>query len=195
MVFARLVVLGVVMSVVTVLGFSHGDSTSSSDGWSQVVSADSSFRAESDVALTAWALGRFEEAGLTLPEVTLHFHDEKTQCRGHQGYFEPGRPHRIDVCGFNWNRFLVTPRKVMVHELAHAWVHDNLDPRAREQFLELRSLEAWRATDATWAEQGMEHAAEIMAWGLMDEEISMTSVGESDPSDLAEAYGLLTGIE
>jgi hypothetical protein len=28
-----------------------------------------------------------------------------------------------------------------------------------------------------------------MAWGLMDEEISMTSVGESDPSDLAEAYG------
>jgi hypothetical protein len=193
MVLARIALLGVVMSVATVLGSPGGDAAPSSDGWGQVVSTDSTFRAQADVALTEWALGRFEEAGLTLPDLTLNFHDEKSRCRGHQGYFEPGSPHRIDICGFNWNRFLVTPRKVMLHELAHAWVHDNLDPRARDEFLELRGLDSWSSSHAIWAEQGMEHAAEIMAWGLMDEEISMTSVGGADPQNLGAAFRLLTG--
>jgi hypothetical protein len=165
---------------------------SPSTSWEDVVASGSVFRDESDVALTEWALGRFEQAGLESPEAVLAFHDEKTACEGHTGYFHPGSPHQIDICGFNWDRFLVTPRKVILHELGHAWAHDNLDEMTRREFLALRGLDLWQSGEAPWGEQGQEHAAEIMAWGLIDEDISMTSIGGSDPKQLAEAYELLT---
>jgi hypothetical protein len=158
----------------------------------EVVSHDSRFRDDSDLALTEWALDRFGQAGLALPEVSLVFHDEKETCQGQNGYFHPGSPYRIDICGFNWDRFLVTPRKVILHELAHVWVHENLDEHARNEFLDLRGLEVWQNGKAPWAEQGQEHAAEIIAWRLMDEEISMTSIGEHESSNLAEAFEFLT---
>jgi hypothetical protein len=158
----------------------------------EVVSPDSTFRDAADIALTEWALGRFEEAGLHLPQISLAFHDEEASCQGHNGYFHPGEPHRIDICGFNWDRFLVTPRKVILHELGHAWAHANLDARTRQEFVEMRGLETWHDQSSPWAEQGQEHAAEILAWGLMDEEISMASIGENDSSKLIEAYELLT---
>jgi hypothetical protein len=59
----------------------------------------------------------------------------------------------------------------------------------------MRDLEVWQDRQVPWAEQGQEHAAEILAWGLMDEEISMTSIGESDPAQLVVAYQILTSSE
>jgi hypothetical protein len=73
-------------------------------------------------------------------------------------------------------------------------VHENLDEHARNEFLDLRGLEVWQNGKAPWADQGQEHAAEIIAWGLMDEEISMTSIGEPESSDLAAAFEFLTSF-
>jgi hypothetical protein len=182
--------LGLAISVAGFVGL-FSDAPASS-AWVEVVSNDSRFRDDSDRALTVWALDRFEQAGLDLPAVSLAFHDEKGTCQGQNGYFHAGDPHRIDICGFNWDRFLVTPRKVILHELAHVWVHENLEDAARLEFLHLRGLEVWQDGNTAWADQGQEHAAEIIAWALMDEEISMTSIGETDSSRLVEAFDLLT---
>jgi hypothetical protein len=76
--------------------------------------------------------------------------------------------------------------------MGHVWAHENLDQKARQDFLEMRGLEVWNEPGAAWAEQGQEHAAEIIAWALMDEEISMMSIGSPDPALLVEAYELLT---
>jgi hypothetical protein len=155
----------------------------------------SGFRDEADVALARWAFDRFDQAGLELPPLSLSFHDDRTECEGHLGYFRPGTPPSIDICGFNWNRFLVTPKKTILHELAHAWSHQTLDSETRNQFLDARGLDTWQDDSVTWEEQGIEHAAEVIAWGLIDEDLLLTTIGETDSVQLAAAFELLTGKE
>ena len=151
------------------------------------------FRDESDVALARWAFDRFDRAGLELPEVSIAFHDDRVACDGHVGYYHSGEPASIDICGFNWDRFLVTPKKTILHELAHAWAQLSLDSETRSRFLDLRGLDIWQDKSVPWEEQGNEHAAEILAWGLMDEDLLLTSIGETGTLELAEAFELLTG--
>ena len=153
------------------------------------------FRDEADVALARWAFDRFDQAGLELPPLSLSFHDDRTECEGHVGYFRPGTPASIDICGFNWNRFLVTPKKTILHELAHAWAHQTLDGETRDLFLDARGLDTWQDHSVPWEEQGIEHAAEVIAWGLIDEDLLLTSIGETDSVQLAEGFELLTGRE
>jgi hypothetical protein len=187
----RLVLLGLTLSAAVLSVSAAGGERSSSSAWEAVVSTDSAFRDEADIALTEWALGRFVGAGLDLPRISLAFHDEKEPCQGQNGYFHPGDPYRIDICGFNWDRFLMTPRKVILHEMGHVWAHENLDAGTRQEFIEMRDLEIWEDRSAPWAEQGQEHAAEILAWALMDEEISTNSIGGSRLEELAAAYSFL----
>ena len=152
------------------------------------------FRDEADAALARWAFERFDQAGLELPPVSLSFHDDRAACEGYVGYFRPGAPASIDICGFNWNRFLVTPKKTILHELAHVWAHQTLDSETRKRFLDLRGLDTWQDNSVAWEEQGIEHAAEVIAWGLIDEDLLLTSIGETDALQLAEAFELLTGV-
>ena len=153
------------------------------------------FRDEADVALARWAFDRFDQAGLELPPLSLSFHDDRSECEGHVGYFYPGTPASIDICGFNWDRFLITPKKTILHELAHAWGHQTLDDETRNRFLDIRGLDTWQGNSVAWEEQGIEHAAEVIAWGLIDEDLLLTSIGEADSVQLAEAFELLTGRE
>ena len=153
------------------------------------------FRDEADVALARWAIDRFDQAGLELPPLSVSFHDDRTGCEGYVGYFRPGTPARIDICGFNWDRFLVTPKKTILHELAHAWSHQTLDSEMRNRFLDTRGLDTWQDKSVAWEEQGIEHAAEVIAWGLMDQDLLLTSIGETHSVQLAEAFELLTGRE
>ena len=156
---------------------------------------ESNFRDEVDVALARWAFDRFDQAGLELPSVSLSFHDDREACEGHVGYYRPGAPARIDICGFNWDRVLVTPKKTVLHELAHAWADQTLDSETRMRFLDLRELDIWHDNSVPWEERGFEHAAEIIAWGLMDEDLLLVSIGETDTRQLADAFELLTGKE
>jgi hypothetical protein len=159
----------------------------------EIAFGQSEFRDQADLALAQWAFDRFDQAGLELPSVALSFHDNRKACEGHVGYFRSGAPPRIDICGFNWDRFLVTPKKTVLHELAHAWADHTLESEARMRFLDLRGLDVWHDNSVPWEERGFEHAAEIIAWGLMEEDLLLTSIGETDTRQLAEAFELLTG--
>ncbi|MDX2466057.1 MAG: hypothetical protein QNL12_01990, partial [Acidimicrobiia bacterium] len=72
--------------------------------------------------LTLWALQRFEDAGLGIPSVDIHLHQDLAHCNGNRGIFSCGS-QRIDVC--------VTERNVVLHEIAHAWNLENLSESQR----------------------------------------------------------------
>jgi hypothetical protein len=152
------------------------------------------FRTKSDAALTEWALGRFQQAGLELPPLIIAFHDHKQPCQGHVGLYSSGSPARIDLCGFNWDRFLITPKKTILHELGHAWAGATLTEDMREEFVQFRGLDTWGNDRFPWAEQGSEQAAQIIAWALLDGELVMASIKNSDPQSLVQAYELLTSL-
>lgn len=153
------------------------------------------FRTNSDAALADWALGRFQQAGLELPLLIIAFHDDKQPCQGHVGLYRSGDTPRIDICGFNWDRFLITPKRTLLHELGHAWAGATLTEETREEFVQFRGLSTWGDDRFPWAEQGSEQAAEIIAWALLDDELVMASIRNSDPQDLREAYELLTSAQ
>ena len=149
-------------------------------------------RSDSDRALANWALARFDRAGLQLPPLSIAFHDDDAPCEGNFGYFRPLETLTVDVCGFNWNRFLVTPKRTILHELGHAWAHQNLTEETRLSFTHFRGLDEWDDDSKSWSDQGSEHTAEIIAWALMDEELRLSSIGDADPEVLVNAYELLT---
>jgi hypothetical protein len=151
------------------------------------------FRDESDAALTEWALGQFAQAGLRLPPLVVAFHDSKEPCGGHPGVFRSGTPARIDMCGFNWDRFIVKAKMTLLHELGHAWADHSLTAEARQRFVDSRALPTWGDDQWPWKEQGSEQAAETFAWALLDEEHRMSSIPDSQARTLAEAYLQLTG--
>lgn len=151
-----------------------------------------SFRSESDATLTQWALARFQRAGLQLPPLAIAFHDVKQPCDGHPGFYRSGTPAHIDICGFAWNQSPTAPKKTILHELAHAWDRHNLTEDIRLRFLRFRGLDTWGDEQTPWEEQGFEHAAEVIAWALMDRELDMVTIRDADPTTLAQAYELLT---
>jgi hypothetical protein len=151
------------------------------------------FRNQSDADLTAWALARFDRAGLVLPPLVISFHDDRQVCGGNFGLYRAGDPASVDICGFNWDRFVVTAKKTVLHELAHAWTQQTLSEQAREQFLALRDLDTWGDDEYPWEEQGSEQAAEIIAWALIDEELQLATINDAGPDALTRAYEQLTG--
>jgi hypothetical protein len=136
--------------------------------------------------LAAWAVGRFEAAGLELPPTEVHFHGDTDGCRGFLGYAQGGR---IDLCV----RLAMEagPQRLVLHELAHAWEGVTLDDACRDRFLALRGLDAWAGTDAEWKQRGIEQLAEIVAWGLADGAMGPMIDGDRDPEALIEAYDLV----
>jgi len=167
-------------------------------GWdarrSAVMAAhDFGFRSRSDAALAEWALTRFDRAGLVLPPLVLSFYDDRADCADNFGLYRSGAPVRVDICGFNWDRFVTMAKKTVLHELAHAWIGHTLSETAQENFLDLRGLNTWGDDEFPWAEQGSEQAAEILAWALMDEGLELTKFKSADPAALSQAYRHLTG--
>jgi hypothetical protein len=145
----------------------------------------------SDRLLVRWATGRFAEAGLDLPTaVVVEFAAEPSRCGGNTGIAVHGEVFpRIVLCTSGSAEVVVA--RTLLHELAHLWAEASLSDEDRGAFLELRGLEAWG--DGPWVARGSEHAAEIVTWALMDRELTMLTLPEHDPSDLAAGYRLLTG--
>ena len=150
-------------------------------------------------AMVEWALGRFEWAGLDLPDLRVEFKTAGCQSRG----LYNRNTQTIQICDGR--------KMTLLHELAHAWDHfATLD---RDGFLALRELEFYFGPSGTQAaDQGVEHIAEIVAWGLMDENTAVPGpaypsqpVAEYVPQlpglpnsgieELHEAFGYLTGID
>ncbi len=150
--------------------------------------------------LVDWAQTRFGEAGLELPDVDFLFHADMVTCHGHVGLFYL-TSRSLHMCCLDKHSIL--------HELAHAWAHHNLSDQQRAAFTTLRGLEGWNDDSLDWAERGAEHAAEIIAWALMDRNVlvqwvttidngtsqrtwRLLTIDDSGPDQLIEAYEFLT---
>ena len=146
-------------------------------------------------AMVEWALERFADAGLKLPDLEISF---PTTCGGKAGRYVVGRG-QIELCRSH--------RKIVLHELAHAW--DDSADLDREGFLELRGLEEWYDRPGLDANQtGGEQLALIVTWALFDGDLTkpvspldsgsaedrfLPGLDNSAPNELAESFTFLTG--
>ncbi len=153
--------------------------------------------------LIEWGIRRFAEAGLPLPvvaTVTLTQYSEFcTDARG-RTVLKAGTAdvylcfHEQEACaGDECSDFHLDPQHILLHELSHAWIAQNVTAPTRDDFTELVGLDTWADPDTAWADRALEHAAETMAWGLIDTPLSLHSIGNPDPADLPGRFQLLTG--
>ncbi len=143
--------------------------------------------------LMEWARERFAAAGLEFPEVSVHAHepsDEHHHAALYVGFEDGSGEIHLYLGG---DHAEIVERRVLLHELSHAWVHRNLDEADKVAFMQLRGLDEW-AEPAPWYLRATEHAAEIMAWGLLDVELPVYTVLPNDTDSLTTAFVALTGV-
>lgn len=109
------------------------------------------------------AIESFDAAGLDLPPLVVEFApvDDTTPCHGNAGLFFHGTdttPDTVVICH--------KAPIFLLHELAHAYVHENLDASARAGYLEHLGLSEWNDQSAKWADRANERAANTIAYTL-----------------------------
>jgi hypothetical protein len=167
--------------------------------------------------LLRWAAGRFALGGLAPPPLaSVTVASATSRCEGIGGRVERlGRDPHADVllcfdgsrCPRSWTecrdictdatceRYRRAARMTVLHELAHVWEAAQLDPVDRERYLQLTGLDNWLSTDVPWHERGGERAADVVAWGLLDHEMTLERFGSPSCEQLRVEYHLLTGQE
>lgn len=135
--------------------------------------------------LGQWAIDRFETAAMSVPAIEIRMHRTNSECGGHRGTFNP-TAKRIDVC--------VAEPLVVLHEIAHAWAHENLTERERDAFVTAGGYESWNHPDTAWGDRGSEHAADAIAWGLM-EEPQMMVTADGPIAQINADFRMLTGVD
>lgn len=146
----------------------------------------------SERELVTWAEQRFVAAGLQPPSPDIAFSHDRDACGGHNGRYRPSTG-LVSICVREIAGQLFR-RTLMLHELAHAWAHHTLTAEDRAAFVQLRGAESWRDQDDPWLERGSEHAAEVLAWGLMDVPVDLSHFEQSDERSLVVAFTMLTGV-
>jgi hypothetical protein len=153
--------------------------------------------------LVEWALGRYGAAGLIVPEPNSVAFPPSPRCRGVSGLaVDTGEGLEVQMCygeeelcadDSDCSAPSVVARLNLLHELAHVWLTTQLDETRHHEFLDLRGLDTWWGPDLAWVEMGVEHAAEIIAWGLMDEIVPLPRLPDTSCDTLVEGFRLLTG--
>ena len=142
--------------------------------------------------LVEWGVARFRAAGLELPALEVSVHADKGPCDGNGGLYQPGPTPRVRLCSAGRPDARAV-KLLTLHELAHAWAEARLSEETRAALLELRGLEAWVDPALPPHEWGAEHAAEILSWGLMDEEVRIIRIYDAEPAQLEAGFELLVG--
>jgi hypothetical protein len=140
-----------------------------------------------------YAVGLFAEAELSLPALVVHGSQDPSACDGHDGLH---RPHdevsEIFLCSPAADEWF---RRVVLHELAHAWSTIGLPVERRHAFQMLRGWEHWsNHKHGEWRDNGTEQAAEIIAWGVADKAAPTVQIDHDTCSELRVGYITLTGI-
>ena len=143
--------------------------------------------------LEEWALERFAMAGLALPSVQVTIHATKEPCGGNTGISVRGGPvAHVELCPARDAPDVVAKRAIL-HELAHVWAATALTDDQKCAFSRQRGCAAW--AEGPWENRACEHAAEVIAWALMDRDLIVVMIPDHEPEKLAEAYRSLTGSE
>lgn len=136
------------------------------------------------------ALGRFADAGLEAFAVDIHVWTAATadtQCHGYAGIFTtPSTGPRVDLCIDYSDSTLGTHlrHKLILHELAHAWIHTHVADATRHAFMGSRGIESWNGADQTHSSRGTEIAADVIVAALHPDP-------PADPDDTC-GYELIT---
>lgn len=159
----------------------------------QISTREALKQAHRAVGLMEWAQSRFEAGGLSMPEnVDLIFYDTQDECGGNLAVFKGDDSGGVIAFCLRDDAPEMASRRILLHELSHAWTARNLSEDAIDDFLGLRGLQHW-SEPAPWELRGTEHAAEIIAWGLFDAQIGVAGIYPNDTAGLTEAFHLLTG--
>lgn len=135
-------------------------------------------------ATIEWALGRYVEAGLELPALTIEVHGDQDGCQGERGLYRWSESlNRIDMCTDNLY--------VLLHEIAHAWEVSYATDSARDAYAASIGLDSWRSDDVEWGDQASERAANSIAWGLLPRPLSPSDAAATQ--DMINRYEMLTG--
>jgi hypothetical protein len=83
----------------------------------------------------------------------------------------------------------------LLHEIAHIWLVNTLEPDRRVQFIEMRhDVASWVGDDVAWHERGVEHAANVIAWGLLEDPYPVSDTYPNDVASMIEAFVFLTDV-
>ena len=137
------------------------------------------------------SLDLYEEAGLRLPGIDFVGYDDTSMCNDRDGLaVRSERRTEIRLCTRETGLW---QKRIVLHEMAHAWDHHMLDEPGREALTEIRTMKGWR--DGEWHERGAEQAAEIITWGVIDQPIRIIHLNENSCQELHDGYVALTGEE
>lgn len=149
---------------------------------------DTQNQAQQDMA--QWALDRYADAGLDLPPLVIRFPGQDLSlCDGGQGMaYLDHNPIEVRMC---WN-----DKFILLHELAHVWEAHNVATEKHQPFMDMRDgVESWASRDVAWAARGREHAANVIAWGLLEQPYPLSTTYPNDVASMIEAFSHLTDAE
>jgi hypothetical protein len=130
---------------------------------------------------------RFEDAGLEMPAVEIHFREGLSGCGGHFGHAKCGR---VDLC----TSLVDAPaRRALLHEMGTSG-STRISRRPLRGILGAPRTPRVERVLGSWEQRGYEQGAEIMAWAL-GERILKPSIPDNDPEWIVGAFERrLTGI-
>ena len=146
------------------------------------------------------ALAAFVTHGLPRPELReIRFDPADARCEGRSGLYD--RTTRSVLFCFDADTMRLgsdetlhrSERRVLVHELAHAWTETHTSAEQREAFLRLHGLEHWNDLTGFWHRRGTEIAAETFVWMLTDTEVVPRTIASFDEEVLRAGFEIVTG--
>lgn len=184
--------------------------------WSSFAGEPAELRLPSDAPVASdqtradfeqWLLGRYVAARLDAPDAEVIWLPPSPECPEGGSFAnhadpESGQRHTVTLClnhpdlleGDVDGRWSNTATRYGLHELAHVWMYDHLDDQTRAAFVERADLDVWRG-DRLWAELGVEHAAETIAWGVAGSDAARYDITpEPTCTELAARFEVLTGL-
>ena len=145
-----------------------------------------------ELAMIEWATDRFEQTGLELPDLRIEFPGDPDGCFGFAGTYNHDL-RRILMC--NRGEFRTEPHQTLLHELVHAWAFTRLSEERIDAWVGLRQLESWNSRDLPWWQRGEEQAAEIVSWGLLDDDTRLLWLLLEDCDQLRDDFATITGAD
>ena len=149
-------------------------------------------------ALIDWATGRFAQAGLELPELTVRFDPTRELCDNADGLYRhgPNGERVVAICTPDFDTFAsqLGHRRTLLHEFGHAWDFTNMFAEDHDELVRILGVDAWNDHDDEWADRGVERFAETFVFALLDQPRRQLKVG-LECSDLLSAFSTATGAE
>ncbi len=153
-------------------------------------------------ALVSEGLIQFALNGLAEPRFDALTFEPTRQCESRTGrVIETNGFRELFLCIYEsdlcpragpCDRPALTARMAVLHELGHAWMIDHVDGATQALLLESSGRLSWRDPDVSWEQRGVEYAAEVLAWGLAPEEVTMVRIGSPPCEEMTEAFAMLT---